>query len=435
MTITHRGRSPLLVGLTLVLVALLLAAGAFVTGLTLGGALAVEPSEPAPAPTAEPAPPPPTPRLEVVTCTAPSEEFDLLCEAYSRIKADYVDEVDDRDLVEGAVRGMVEHGLDDPYSSYLPQEAYERALGDLQGEISGIGAEVGIRNLDDPDDLQSCSTITDICAMVIIAPLSGSPAEAAGLRSGDVILAVDGVTTRGSTLEEQVLRVRGEAGTDVTLTIGRGDRELEVTITRAVIDLREIESRMLEDGVGYVRLALFTGDAANSLRAELETLLADGARSIVFDLRDNPGGFIVAARDVASQFVSDGLLFTQESGDDVVEWSAQPDGAATDPGIEVVVLINGGSASASEIVAAALQEHGRATLVGQRTFGKNTVQVWTELSDGGGLRLTTDRWFTPGHGSVLGDGVRPDIEVELPDEQTDLDDDPALDRALELLRD
>jgi carboxyl-terminal processing protease len=431
MTMSDRSRSPLMAGLTLLLVALLLAAGAFVTGLTLGGSLAVAPTEPTP--TADPTDPPPTPQLEVVTCTAPSDEFELLCEAYARIKSDYVDEIEDRELVEGAVRGMVEHGLDDPYSSYLPREAYERALGDLQGEISGIGAEVGIRNLDDPDDLQACSTITDICAMVIIAPLSGSPAEAAGLRAGDVILAVDGETTRGSTLEEQVLRVRGEAGTDVTLTIGRGDRQLEVTITRAVIDLREIESRMLEDGIGYVRLALFTGDAASGLRAELDALLAEGARSIVFDLRDNPGGFITAARDVASQFVSDGLLFTQESGDDVIEWRAQPDGAATDPAIEVVVLINGGSASASEIVAAALQEHDRATLVGQRTFGKNTVQAWSELSGGGGLRLTTDRWFTPGHDSVLGDGVLPDIEVEVADD-ADPDSDPILERALDLLR-
>jgi carboxyl-terminal processing protease len=219
----------------------------------------------------------------------------------------------------------------------------------------------------------------------------------------------------------------------VVLSIERGERAFEVTITRAVIELQEVSAEVLEDGIGYVRLTSFTDRATELFRDALSGLLEQGATGIVFDLRSNPGGYIVAAQGIASQFIDEGeLLFTVESGEDVAEWRAES-GVAQREDIEVVVLIDGGSASASEIVAAALQEYDRATLVGTATFGKNTVQVWNDLPNGGGLRLTTDRWFTPQHNSVAPDGIQPDVVVEAPEDPAD-DEDPQLDRALEILR-
>jgi carboxyl-terminal processing protease len=435
MTSRTTSRPPIASAAILLTVILLFGAVAFVAGAAVAGGeapSAVQSATPEPSRSATPEPTPaPTPVLETVTCTAPSEAFALLCETYARIKSDYVDEVDDADLVEGAVEGMVE-ALPDAYSGYLPPEQYETALDDLSGEFSGIGAEVGMRNLADPSDEEACTVITEICALVIIAPLDGSPAEAAGLQAGDVVLAVDGELTAGSTISEQVFRVRGEAGTDVTLTVEREDETLEITITRAVINLQEVSSELLADGVGYLRLTTFTDRSPGLLRDALAGLLDGGATDVVFDLRNNPGGFLSAAQAIAGEFVPAGeLLFTVESGDDVQRWESQG-GLATDPAIELVVLVNQGSASASEIVAAALQETGRATLLGEPTFGKNTVQVWTELPNGGGLRLTTDRWFTPLHNSVAEGGIDPDVSVADPDDPASQED-PQLDRALELL--
>jgi len=443
MTVTASPRRPSAASAAILLaVVLLFGAATFVAGMAVGGPGGIgvapsgspEPSVSVPSEVATPeATPGPTPILETVTCTAPSEAFAVLCEVYADIKGEYVDEISDEDLVDGAVRGMIEYGLEDPYSGYLTPDQYGSALDDLSGSFSGIGAEVGIENLADPDDLAACTVVTDTCAMVIVAPLDDSPAEQAGLRPGDQVLAVDGTSTLGETISSLVYQVRGEAGTDVTLTIRRGGTETDITITRAVIELREVNSELLEAGIGYVRLTSFTDRATGLFRDAVASLIEQGANGIVFDLRSNPGGYIVAARGVASQFVPEGeLLFTVESGDDVQEWRAESGVAQTDA-ITVVVLVDAGSASASEIVAAALQEYGRATIVGQPTFGKNTVQVWNDLPNGGGLRLTTDRWFTPNHESVAPGGVQPDVLVEAPDD-ADTDEDPQLDAALEILR-
>jgi carboxyl-terminal processing protease len=432
-------RPPLVSAAALVGALLLFGALTFVAGLAIGGSggpFAGADASPQPTVTvpSEAATPGPTPVLETITCAEPSEAFAVLCDAYAQIRAGYVDEVTDEQLVDGAVRGMVEYGLEDPYSGYLPPSQYGEALDDLSGEFSGIGAEVGMENLADPDDLESCSVVTETCAMVIVAPLEGSPAEAAGLRPGDQILAIDGESTIGESVSSLVYVVRGEAGTDVTLTIRRGEEEMDITVTRAVIDLQEVRSELLEGGVGYVRLTTFTARATDMVRDAISGLLDQGATRFVFDLRGNPGGFIDAARGIASQFIPAGeLLFTVESSEDVQEWRAI-DGLLQSSDVPVVVLIDGGSASASEIVAAAVQEHGRATLVGEATFGKNTVQVWNDLPNGGGLRLTTDRWFTPEHNSVAPDGVQPDVEVAGPEDRSS-EEDPQLDRALEILGD
>ena len=421
----------------LIAVLLLFGALTFVAGLAIGNddtaAGQADPSASASPPSSEAASPDPTPVLETVTCAEPTEAFAVLCETYAQIKGEYVDEVSDEDLVDGAVRGMIEFGLEDPYSGYLPPDQYGSALDDLSGEFSGIGAEVGMENLVEPDDLAACTVVTQTCAMVIVAPLAGSPAEEAGLRAGDQVLEIDGVSTVGESVSALVFDVRGEAGTDVTLTVERDDEQLDVTITRAVIDLREVEAELLADGVGYIRLTTFTDRATNLFRDELGSLLDQGATSIVLDLRGNPGGFITTAQGIAGQFVPAGeLLFTVESGEDVQRWESDPGGLAQTDAIEVVVLVDQGSASASEIVAGALQDTGRATILGEPTFGKNTVQVWNDLPNGGGLRITTDRWFTPDHNSAAPDGIIPDVRVASPDDPLG-GDDPQLDRAVELL--
>jgi carboxyl-terminal processing protease len=370
-------------------------------------------------------------------CAAPDEDFAAFCEAYDRLQREYVDELDSEKLAEGAIRGMFQYGVEDPNSGYMPPEQYQQALGDLSGTFSGIGAEMAIRNVEDAADLAACTELSDICRLVVVAPLDESPAEKAGLLAGDFVLAVDGESVNGTTMEDQISRIRGESGTDVTLTIQRDDEEpFDLTITRAEIILQEVETSMIEGHIGYISLNGFSDRAAEQFRAGLSELLDEGADQIVFDLRDNPGGYIDKAQQIASQFIDDGLIFTQESaGDDVREWESTGDGVATRSDLPVVVLINGGSASASEIVAAALQERGRATLVGERSFGKNTVQVWSRLeNNNGGVRITVSRWFTPDHNSVAPDGIQPDIEAARTAD-TPPEEDPVLDAALAFLDD
>lgn len=367
------------------------------------------------------------------SCAAPSEAFAAFCEAYDKLHAEYVDELDDEKLVEGALEGLFQYGVGDPYSSYMTAEEYQSSLGDLSGTFSGIGAELAVENVSDPGNLADCPVLSDNCVLVVVAPIEGSPAEAAGIRSGDVIQAVDGVSVVGTTIQDQIGKVRGPEGTEVTLTVERGDEVFEVTITRAEIVLREVDSELLDGHVGYIALHGFSGNSTSQFRDALGDLLDSGADQIVFDLRDNPGGYITSAQEIASEFVGEGLLFSQESaGDQVQEWEATEGGQATDPSLPVVLMVNSGSASASEIVAAALAETERATLIGEPTFGKNTVQIWDELVNGGGVRITISRWFTPNHHSVAPDGVQPDIVVTVPD-GTPADEDPVLDRALEYL--
>lgn len=369
-------------------------------------------------------------------CAAPDDAFAPLCETYDRLQREYVDALDSDKLAEGAIRGMFQYGVEDPYSGYMAPEQYRQALGDLSGSFSGIGAEMAIRNTVDAADLAACTELSQTCRLVVVAPLAESPAERAGLQAGDFVLAVDGESVDGTTMEDQISQIRGESGTDVTLTLQRDEQEpFDVTITRAEITIQEVESRILEGHIGFIALNGFSAPAADQFRTALADLLEQGADQIVFDLRDNPGGYIDAAQKIASQFIDEGLIFTQESaGDDVREWASTGDGVATDPELPVAVLINGGSASASEIVAAALQETGRATLIGEPSFGKNTVQVWGRLENDGGVRITISRWFTPEHNSVAPDGIQPDIDAARTAE-TPPEEDPVLDAALAFLAD
>jgi carboxyl-terminal processing protease len=338
-------------------------------------------------------------------------------------------EVNRKALVEGAITGMI-GALDDPYSQYLTSEEFKRSLEGIAGQFEGIGATIG--TVDGKGQTSSCTELSAECRMVIVAPIKDSPAEKAGLQAGDVITKIDGVAIDGQKLDEARSKIRGPKDTVLVLTIVRsGAAPRDVSITRAVIVTPEVEVEALAGGtVGYIKLSGFSDRAAEDFdRAVAEDVKA-GQTKLILDLRGNPGGFVTAARDIASQFLGDGTIFWQEDADGtLLETLAKPGGAAVDPKIRLIVLVDGGSASASEIVAGALHDRGRATLIGTRTFGKGTVQQWTQLEDDrGGFRLTIAKWLTPDRTWVHGKGITPDIVVD--EQPAKPGDDPVLERAL-----
>ena len=368
------------------------------------------------------------------TPSALESEFQPFWDAYRAVTERYAGgPIDRKALIEGAIKGMIE-AVGDPYSSYLTSEEYRDSLQGISGQFEGIGAEIGTRAGDgSPAD---CATLGPDCRLVIIAPIDGSPALAAGVRAGDLVIAVDGSTLDGLTLDEARDRIRGKKGTTVVLSVLRdGGTPFDISIVRDVITQREVISEELADGgIGYVRLTGFSDGGAKQFVDAVKAHVDAGRTKLIVDLRGNPGGFVTAARTVASTFVGSGPVFWEEdSKGNQTPTAAEEGGVATDPSIEVIVLIDRGSASASEIVAGALQDTGRARLVGETSFGKGTVQQWTALeNDNGGFRLTVARWLTPEKRWIHHVGLTPDVVVELtPDAPAGTD--PALDRAVELL--
>jgi carboxyl-terminal processing protease len=344
--------------------------------------------------------------------------FAIVWETLGQIERDYYrrDALDHQKLAEGAARGLVD-AVGDPYTRLLDPQRAEAAQTELSGRFDGIGAE-----LDSRDN-----------RLRVVAPLRGSPAEAAGVRSGDVILAIDDADATRMPLADAVRRVRGQAGTTVRLTLRRDESAdpLVLTITRAQIRLPSVEGRMLDgvDSIAYVRLSVFAEPTAQQLREQLGPLLSRGARGVVLDLRGNPGGYLVSAVDVTSVFVRDGVVLYQQRGPDPAERKTyHTSGSALAPDIPLVVLIDGGSASAAEIVAAALRDNQRAQLIGQKSFGKGTVQEQHALSDASQLRVTVAQWLTPSGHAIQGQGLLPDLEVVPVDGR-----DALLDAALEHL--
>jgi carboxyl-terminal processing protease len=407
--VASRSRRPSILTIAVVVVALLAGSALFMSGYTMGRQSAAEPGTP----------------------IGEDEAFRPFWDTYHTIKDRYAGgEVDRRALVEGAIRGMIE-ALGDPYSSYLTSDEYRDSLQGISGQFEGIGAEIATEAA---DGTQGCATLGPDCRLVIIAPLDGSPAQAAGLRSGDFVLAADGVSFDGLNVDAARDRIRGPKGSVVALTVQRGAAEpFALEITRDIIEQEEVVSRDLADGsVGYVRLNGFSDRGATELSEAVRAHVDAGRGALILDLRGNPGGYVTAARAVASEFIGSGVLFFEEDArGERVPTEASPGGAATDPSVRVVCLIDGGSASASEIVAGALQDLGRATLVGQTSFGKGTVQQWQELTgEGGAFRLTVARWLTPDGRSIHDVGVEPDVVVPIPDRAVG---DPTLDAALELL--
>jgi carboxyl-terminal processing protease len=400
-------RAPIYVALFVV--AALSGAALFTSGFSLGAQQAVTPG----------------------TSAADQQLFTPFWEAFNKVTSEYVGTIDERKLVEGSIKGLFD-AIEDPYSGYMTSEEYRLSLSGLSGQFEGIGAEMSSQD----EDEAACAPVSETCRLVIVRVIRGSPALAAGLEADDVVLSVDEQSVIGSTLEETVAKVRGQKGTPVKLGLERGGRLLDLTIVRDVIDTEEVRSEVLADGqVGYLKIDGFSSSADDDFVKELRLLVEDqGVDSLILDLRDDPGGFVNVAQTVASQFIAEGPIYWQETADGRQEaFQASPDGVATDPGIELVLLVNGGSASASEIVAGALQDTGRATLLGETTFGKGTIQQWIELSgDNGGFRLSVAKWLTPDKTWVHETGITPDVVVPRP-EDTPAGEDPQLDRALELL--
>lgn len=358
-----------------------------------------------------------------LTCALPADEYRTVCDALAQVGGP----LDER--IEEAVDGMVRAALD-PYSDY--QDPTDRALADEQrtGTVEGIGALVTTQRVPPPNDPEAepCTVLSETCQMVVVSVFDGSPAAEAGVRADDVMVSVDGQDVAGSSLDEVVSKVRGPAGTDVTIGLLRDGETEELTITRAAIDLEIIRTETPRPGVAYIRLTVFSNNADELFREALQELLRDDPETLVLDLRDNPGGSLNGAVDIASEFLDEGLVLRTESPDDEVPYPVTEGGLATGDNPRLVVLVNEGSASASEVVAGALQEAGRAVLVGEPTFGKNTVQNTYSLENGGALKLTIARWVTPSGHDFGRTGIVPDVHLEL---APDLDVEEVVDRALE----
>lgn len=353
----------------------------------------------------------------------PSEDIETLFqpfwEAWGIIQTEYIDQpVNDLELMRGAIRGMLD-ALGDPHTSYMDPDEYMQANIPLDGSYEGIGAWV------DPDAEY----------LTIVSPMPNSPAEKAGLKPGDEVIAVDGENMTGVDGNLVIRRVLGPAGTTVILTIRReGEQDLlEFEITREEISMSSVNGEMLEEGIAYVQLLSFADRTSRDLRRTLETLLAQNPIGLILDLRFNGGGFLPTAIEVASEFISEGVIMIEQFGDETEQvYEAISGGVATE--IPLIVIINGGTASASEIVAGAIQDYGRGLLIGETTFGKGSVQSWIPLSDdGGAIRVTIARWYTPLDRQIHELGLTPDIEVLLTDEDIEANLDVQLDKAIELL--
>ncbi|HEY43214.1 MAG TPA: S41 family peptidase [Anaerolineae bacterium] len=365
----------------------------------------------------------PPPTRTTIPISTPSEDVETLFEpfwaAWEIIHDEYVDQpVDDLEMMRGAIRGMLE-ALGDEHTAYMDPDEYLQANIPLEGSYEGIGSWV------DPDAEY----------LTIVSPMPGSPAEKAGLKPGDEIFAVDGEDMTGVDGNLVIRRVLGPAGTTVRLTIRReGESELlEFEIIRERITLPSVESEMLAGDIAYIHLYTFGTDTTDDLRTTLETLLAQNPQGLILDLRLNGGGFLTTAIEIASEFIPEGVIMTEQFGDGKKQnYEAEPGGLATE--IPLVVLINGGSASASEIVAGAIQDYDRGLLVGETTFGKGSVQNWIPLPQGSGaLRVTIARWYTPDGRQIHQIGLTPDVEIIPTDEDLEADRDIQLETAIELL--
>lgn len=332
--------------------------------------------------------------------TLPLEELKTFTDVFTKIKRDYVVSVDDRTLLENAIRGMLS-GLD-PHSSYLDSDAYKELQVGTTGKFGGLGIEVGMED----------------GFVKVIAPIDDTPAKRAGVEAGDLIIRLDDTPVKGLSLGEAVKIMRGDPGSDIILTIIRegAKKPLKITITRDIIRVKSVKSRMLDDKFGYVRVTQFQSNSGDNLINAIEKLKKktnNNLNGLVLDLRNNPGGVLNAAVAISDAFLEDGLIVYTEGRieDSSLKFNATPRDVME--GAPIVVLVNGGSASASEIVAGALQDHKRAVIMGIKTFGKGSVQTILPLpNNAAALKLTTARYFTPSGRSIQAQGIVPDIELK-----------------------
>ncbi len=336
---------------------------------------------------------------ESVKAPLPLTELKTFSEVFEKIKTDYVEPIDDSTLLENAIRGMLT-GLD-PHSTYLDPEAYKELKVGTTGEFGGLGIEVGMED----------------GFVKVITPIDDTPAQLAGIKTGDLIVRIDETPVKGLSLGDAVELMRGKPGTDVVLTVVREGEEkpLKFTLTRAIIQVKGVKFRTLEPGFGYIRIAQFqvhTGENVMDAISSLKKANNNELKGLVLDLRNNPGGVLSAAVSVSDAFLEEGLIVYTEGRvkDSEFKFKATP----TDmlKGAPLVVLVNSGSASASEIVAGALQDHQRAIIMGELTFGKGSVQTILPMNSGSALKLTTARYYTPSGRSIQAEGITPDIKLE-----------------------
>jgi carboxyl-terminal processing protease len=345
--------------------------------------------------------------------------FKPFWEAWNIVHNQFVDQpVDDTALMQGAIKGMMD-ALGDKQTFYMDPKLYENQTTQLQGSYEGIGAYVDLRG--------------DF--LTIVSPIEGSPAEAAGLQPGDKVIAIDGADMTGVPPEEARSKIIGPEGTNVTLTISRDGQTtpLEFTITRAKIVMHSAEGKMLDNGIGYIDINTFGDQTTQEMRDALDKILAQNPKGIIIDLRNNPGGYLTTAVEVSSEFIDKGpILFEKFGNGKLEEHDALGNGRATK--IPLVVLVNEGSASASEILTGALQDYGRAKVVGVQSYGKGSVQVWQPLSNNqGAARVTIAKWLTPKKRAIDHVGLTPDVIVEMTEEDFKANRDPQLDAAIETL--
>ena len=362
-------------------------------------------------------------RASAQATPTPEEEaaFAIFWEAWKLLKNEfYGDLPDPRHLAYGAIQGVIKT-LDDEHTAFLDPEQAALFNTDIAGTFEGIGARV--------DEAEGGG-------VRIVEPFEGQPAWRAGIRRDDVVIAVDGKDITQMTLYETIVLIRGPKGTKVVLTIRRPgvEKPFDVEVTRARIEIPTVTSRLIGTDIAYVKLTEFNGQATSQLRAELRRLLARKPAALIFDLRGNPGGLLSSAVEIGSMFIADGNILTERFRDGKEQVYAREGDLLVPKDLPLAVLVNGGSASASEIVAGALQDTSRGVLIGERTYGKGSVQLPHTLSDESQLRVTIARWFTPKGRLIHGQGLMPDILVPRTDEDIRDERDPQLDKAVEYLR-
>lgn len=338
------------------------------------------------------------------------------------IEKNYIGDLDEQKMLQEAIKGYVK-GLGDEYSEYITSDEMKGFMEDTNGRYVGIGIYI--------------ANNTQTNQILVLMPMEGSPAQEAGIQSGDIIVKINGEEYKGDQLTEASNKMKGEEGSKVKLEILREDETIEIEVERKNIKVNHIESEMLSNQIGYLQLSTFDDGTAEEFKAKYEELQKQGAKSLIIDLRNNGGGIVKEATDIADMMIEKGktLLITSSKNEEEEITKAQKDRSITIP---VVVLVNKNSASASEILAAALKESDNAKIVGEKTYGKGVIQTIYTLSDGSGLKLTTNEYFTPNHNVINKIGITPDIEVSLPEGKTmytvEQDEDTQLQKAIEILK-
>lgn len=345
-------------------------------------------------------------------------DYSELDAVYSTLRNNYDGQLSTQELLDGAKKGLVE-ASGDPYSEYFTDTEANQFFSDLDGEFSGIGAELGIKE--------------DI--LTIISTIDGSPAQKAGLRAGDAIGLVNEEDTSSWSIDEAVSNIRGEKGTTVKLTIRRGDEVKEINVVRDDIVNPSVRQEILDGNIGYLRLSRFNDtDTVRLSEAAARDFKQRGVKGVILDMRGNGGGYVTAAQEIAGLWLDSSKTVVEErQGSKVIE-NLKASGDPVLEGVPTIVLVDNYSASASEIVAGALKDHGAARLVGEQTYGKGSVQTIKDVIGGGQLKVTVAKWYTPKGKNIDGEGIAPDVEVSLSEEDFEADRDPQRDRALELLK-